>query len=275
VLSSLVLTMAAGAVAGGFGSVLGLGGGFVLVPFFEFALGLPFVTATGLSLMTIVGNSASVSAAPEGRELVNTRLAMVLQILTVAGAVSGTTLLHYGLISDQFSKRVFGVVTIFGALAILLRLNKRNVITEHVDDVGELGGRVLDGDSGQLVAYHIRRFPVVVLTSYVAGIVSSLAGIGGGVVIVPALNSWCGVPLRVAAATSAIVIGVTAIPGVLAKFPFADVSVTQLAAVGVLGVLLGSKGGLWISARAPVRTLKLVLAVVLIALGARYLGPWS
>jgi uncharacterized membrane protein YfcA len=59
-------------------------------------------------------------------------------------------------------------------------------------------------------------------------------------VIVPALNSWCGVPLRVAAATSAIVIGVTAIPGVLAKFPFQDVSMTELAAVGVLGVLIGS-----------------------------------
>ena len=87
----------------------------------------------------------------------------------------------------------------------------------------------------------------------------------------PALNSWCGVPLRVAAATSAIVIGVTAIPGVLSKFPFADVFATELAAVGVLGVLLGSKAGLWLSPRAPVRTLKLVLAVILIVLGARYL----
>ena len=95
VLSSILLTTAAGAVAGGFGSVLGLGGGFILVPFFEFVLGLPFVTATGLSLMTIVGNSVSVSATPEGREMVNTRLAMVVQILTVAGAVAGTTLLRY------------------------------------------------------------------------------------------------------------------------------------------------------------------------------------
>lgn len=274
-LSSILLTTAAGAVAGGFGSVLGLGGGFILVPFFEFALGLPFATATGLSLMTIVGNSAAVSAAPEGRELVNTRLAMVLQILTVAGAVSGTTMLHYGLVSDRFSKRVFGVVALFGAIAMLARLNKRNVITEPVDDVGELGGRMPDGDTGRLVAYHIRRLPLAVLISYLAGIVSSLAGIGGGVVIVPALNAWCGVPLRVAAATSAIVIGVTAIPGVLAKFPFADISATELAAVAVLGVLLGSKGGLWLSSRAPVRTLKLVLATVLIALGARYLGPWS
>jgi len=271
VLSSLLLTTAAGAVAGGFGSVFGLGGGFLLVPFFELMLGLPFATATGLSLMTIVGNSAAVSAAPEGRELVNTRLAMVLQILTVAGAVTGTTLLSYDLVSDRFSKRVFGVVAIFGAVAMLARLNKRNIITEHVEDVGELGGRVPDGDTGRLVAYHIRRLPLAASASFIAGIVSSLSGIGGGVVIVPALNSWCGVPLRVAAATSAIVIGVTAIPGVLSKFPFADVFATELAAVGVLGVLLGSKAGLWLSPRAPVRTLKLVLAVILIVLGARYL----
>jgi len=275
VFSSLLLTMAAGTLAGTFGSVFGLGGGFLLVPFFELMLGLPFVTATGLSLMTIVGNSVSVSAAPEGRELVNTRLAMVLQILTVAGAVAGTTLLHYDLVSDRFSKRVFGVVAIFGAAAMLARLNKRNVITEHVEDVGELGGRVPDGDTGQLVAYHLRRVPLAMSASFIAGIVSSLAGIGGGVVIVPALNSWCGVPLRVAAATSAIVIGVTAIPGVLSKFPFADVSATELAAVGVLGVLVGSKVGLWLSPRAPVRTLKLVLATILVVLGARYLGSWS
>ena len=44
---------------------------------------------------------------------------------------------------------------------------------------------------------------------------SSLLGIGGGVIKVPVLNAWCGMPLRAAAATSAFMIGVTATAGAI------------------------------------------------------------
>jgi uncharacterized membrane protein YfcA len=271
VLVPVLASIAAGAVAGGLGSLLGLGGGFLLVPFFQFALGLPFDYATGLSLVTIVGTSMAVSSRPDIRTLLNVRLATVLQVLTVAGAATGAWLHREAIVGEVASQRVFGVAALAVAFVMLRRLDRRNVITDPVTDTGALGGRFHDADLCCEVAYRVRRLPAACGASFVAGVVSSLAGIGGGMVVVPALNSWCGVPLRVAAATSTLMLGVTALPGVLAKFPFAEANAPALAAGGVLGVIAGARLGLWMSVRSPVRWLKILLAAILTTLAMRYL----
>jgi uncharacterized membrane protein YfcA len=268
-------SLAAGVAAGGLGSLLGLGGGFLLVPFFQFVLGLPFAYATGLSLISVVGTSIAVSTSPRAAALQNVRLATVLQVLTVAGAATGAALHREQIVDAVASQRVFGVASIAVALVMLFRLDRRNVIPDESVDVGSFGGRFHDVESGAGVSYRLRRLPAALGASFVAGIVSSLAGIGGGVLVVPALNSWCGVPLRVAAATSTFMLGVTALPGVLAKFPFHDPSAPPLAAAAVLGVVGGSRLGLWVGARSPVRTLKIVLAIIMLSIAARYLWGGS
>jgi uncharacterized membrane protein YfcA len=96
----------------------------------------------------------------------------------------------------------------------------------------------------------------------VAGVVAGLLGIGGGILKVPLLNAWCGVPLRAAAATSALMIGVTAAAS--APMQYANHYIQPpLAAAAVLGVLAGSRWGLWFVGRAKARWLKLLLASVL------------
>jgi uncharacterized membrane protein YfcA len=86
---------------------------------------------------------------------------------------------------------------------------------------------------------------------------------------VPALNAWCGVPLRVAAATSAVMIGVTAVASAPIYYARGDV-VPVLAASAVIGVLFGSRFGFWFGDRARARWLKLLLAGVLVAVSATY-----
>ena len=71
---------------------------------------------------------------------------------------------------------------------------------------------------------------------------SSLLGIGGGIIKVPVLNAWCGIPLRAAAATSAFMIGVTATAGATIYYGHGQLE-PALAAAAVLGVQLGSWGG--------------------------------
>jgi uncharacterized membrane protein YfcA len=105
---------------------------------------------------------------------------------------------------------------------------------------------------------------VAVLASFVSGNVSSLLGIGGGVLLVPALNAWCGIPMRVAAATSAFMIGVTAIAALPIYWAHGEV-VPHLAGAAVLGVLAGSRLGVLLVTRVKVRWLKLLLVVVLLA----------
>ena len=101
------------------------------------------------------------------------------------------------------------------ALIIVTRLKRRNVILDPSIDPGVLGGRFYEEESGCMVTYRIKRLPLAIVASFVAGNVSSLLGIGGGIIKVPVLNAWCGMPMRAAAATSAFMIGVTATAGAI------------------------------------------------------------
>jgi uncharacterized membrane protein YfcA len=76
--------------------------------------------------------------------------------------------------------------------------------------------------------------------------------------------------MRVAAATSSLMIGVTAVASVPIQYAHGYVN-PPLAAAAVLGVLIGSRGGLWFGARARAKWLKALMAVVLVAVSMIYL----
>lgn len=248
-----------GVLAGLLGALLGLGGGVFLVPFLVVVQGLPFRQAAGISLMTVIATSSAVSARAAGKQLINLRLGMVLEVGTTLGGLFG------GLTAQVLSQRaltaLFAVVTAIIAVVMLMRLEKRNVILDG-DDPGRLGGRFHDPETGREVVYRVKRLPLGLFVSFLAGNVSGLLGVGGGILKVPALVSWCGVPMRAAAATSALMIGVTAVATAPIYYAHGDV-VPPLAAAAVLGVLVGSHGGLRLAARLHVRWLKVLMVVVL------------
>jgi uncharacterized membrane protein YfcA len=265
----VVAVAAAGACAGIFGALLGIGGGVFLVPFLVTALGLSFPLARGISLATVVATSSAVSAATGGRGLVNVRLAMLLQVATATGGLSGS--LTSRIVSERALSALFALVMLLVAGVMLARINRRNLTAGVQVDPGLLGGYVHDPELGHTVAYRVRRLPVAVLVSFLSGNVSSLLGIGGGVVMVPALNSWCGIPMRVAAATSAFMIGVTATAALPLYWAHGEI-LPHLAAAGVLGVLAGSRIGIQLVTRLQVRWLKMLMIAVLIGVAAVMIG---
>jgi uncharacterized membrane protein YfcA len=123
--------------------------------------------------------------------------------------------------------------------------------------------------------YRIRRLPVGLGSSLVAGAISGLLGLGGGIIKVPVLNTFCGVPIRVAAATSTFMIGVTAAASAILYFARGDMMLALTAAV-VMGALPGSLLGARLSDRVRARSLKVLMAVVLLVVGARmgFEGLW-
>lgn len=260
---SLVL-LVAGMGAGVVGALLGLGGGVFLVPFLVLVLQVPMRQAVAISLVTVIATSSVVTSIRMGRSLVNFRLGMLLEVATTAGGLTG------GLVAVMLSagllQRMFGVMTIVSALAMLGRLEKRNVITSAGAETGRLGGRYHEAESGCVVAYRVKRVPAAMVVSFAAGSLSSLLGVGGGILKVPALNAWCGVPLRAAAATSAFMIGVTATSGVVIYYGRGDI-VPWMAAATVLGVLAGSRAGFALGERAKAKWLKVLLAAILAAVG--------
>jgi len=250
-----------GAAAGGLGALLGIGGGVFLVPLLNLALGFPIRTAAAISLATVIATSSSVSAGRSGEQLINLRLGMVLEVATVAGSLLGGLTAH--LFSEMVLQRLFAAVSVLSAAAVLARVNRRNVVRDPSGDTGMLGGRFHEHESGGVVTYRVKRLPAALLASFAAGNVSSLLGIGGGIIKVPILNAWCGVPVRAAAATSAFMIGVTATGGAIIYYGRGDL-VPLAAAPAVLGVQLGGWVGLRAGHHAPARTLKILLATVLV-----------
>ena len=260
-----LIIFTAGTVAGGLGALLGLGGGVFLVPLLNLVLGFPFSAAAAISLTTVIATSSTVSAGKAGKQLINMRLGMLLEVATAAGSFLGGVTAQF--VAQAVLQKMFGFVAVIVALIMLSRLRRRNVILDPAADPGVLGGRYHEAESGGTVTYRVKRLPLAIGASFIAGNVSSLLGIGGGIIKVPVLNAWCGVPLRAAAATSAFMIGVTATAGAVIYYGHGQLE-PALAAAAVLGVQLGSWGGMKFGSAASAKWLKILMAAVLFVVSA-------
>lgn len=264
----LLAVMAAGVVAGCLGALLGIGGGVLLIPFLNIVVGLDMKAAAGISLMTVIATSSIVAAGSANRSVINLRLGIMLQIPAVAGGLIGAESVES--LSQKSLYMIFASVTGVIAVVMLTRLDRRNVILDSNISPGTLGGRYFERESGLPVVYQLRRLPAALGISFSGGVLSGLLGIGGGLVQVPALNAWCGIPMRAAAATTAAMIGVTALGSAPIYYARGRV-IAPLAAAAVVGVLIGSRAGMWMSPRARARWLKLLMAIVLGIVSALYI----
>lgn len=262
-----IYALLAGGLAGCLGALVGIGGGVLLVPILNSLIGLPFNEAKAVSLVAVLATSSS--AGLSNRRLLNARLAVFLLFFSVSGSTLGASLLMR--LSESTYQLVFGWTAAVIAAVMFVRLNKRNVLPVHVDP-GIFGGQFHDDDTGGDVVYRVNRVPVAAAVSFAAGVLTSFVGIGGGILIVPLLNTLCGVPLRVAAATSVLMIGVTAVPSLAAHWAHGFLGDFHLAGMTAVGVLMGFQIGLGLSPRTQVRSLKLIMAAILVIVAVRYLG---
>src|SRR5436853_948657 len=134
-----LIIFTAGAVAGALGALLGIGGGVFLVPFLNLGLSLPIQSAAAISLTTVIATSSAVSAGRAGKQLINLRFGMLLEVSTVGGSLLGAITAQ--LLAQRTLQRMFGLVTGVVAVIMLGRLQRRNVILDPNADPGALGGR--------------------------------------------------------------------------------------------------------------------------------------
>jgi uncharacterized membrane protein YfcA len=269
VLTLVALALGTGVAAGCLGALLGIGGGVILVPLLNAWMALSFREAAAVSLVGVLATSSSVVGSSVERRPTNIHLAILLLVFSVTGATIGAAI--GPMLSVRTLEVIFGCMAVVIAAAMLSRLDHRNVIHDPHVDTGLLGGRFHDDDTGEDVAYRVRRVPIALGVAMAAGLLASLVGIGGGIVIVPVLNAWCGVPMRVAASTSAFMLGVTALPGLVALYSAGYLGDFQIAAATALGVLFGYRLGVWLSGRLVVRRLKVLMSLVLVYVAIQYL----
>src|SRR2546428_6445418 len=133
-----LIIFVAGAVAGSLGALLGLGGGIFLVPFLNLGLSFPMTAAAAISLTTVIATSSSVSAGRAGKQLINMRLSMLLEVATAGGSLLGGVTAQ--MLAQSTLQKLFGVISAIVAVIMFCRLPRRERIPAPAG-----GPRVLRG----------------------------------------------------------------------------------------------------------------------------------
>jgi uncharacterized protein len=249
--------------AGLLGSLLGLGGGIIVIPALTLLLHVDIRYAIGASIVSVIATSSGAAAAYVRERMTNLRVAMFLEIATTTGALTGAYVA--GLISTRWLYLIFGVLMGYSALAMFRK--RHDVIgavpTDGLADSLRLHGDYVDQATGEHVFYRVTHTRIGFALMYIAGLVSGLLGIGSGALKVPAMDLAMRLPIKVSTATSNFMIGVTAAASAGVYFARGDINpfIAAPVATGVLGgATLGSK----LLGRIASNSIRLVFVAVLI-----------
>jgi uncharacterized protein len=300
VIAVLVL-LTGGAAAGVFGSLLGLGGGVLIVPLLSLALGLPLREAVAVSLVAVIVTSCASAAVYLQRHVANLKLGMTLELFSASGALVG------GLIAFAIDERIlaglFAALLVWVAVSMARRRDPARGAApaaaaaasgrgqaEHDAEAGlaaELDLDPADATREQAPAsrfapatdfataaisfaadisgpgYLVHRVPAGMAGSVVAGLNSALLGVGGGIVKVPVMHLVMGVPLRTSTATSNLMMGITAVASAVI-YLLRDEIDPFIAGPIALGVFVGATLGSRLAHRVDVRVLRWLFVVVLL-----------
>ncbi len=249
-------------IAGLMGSLLGLGGGVVIVPGLVLIFGLPIQEAIGASLVAVIATSTGAATYYVQEGISNIRLGMVLETATTLGSSVGAALAIY---ADQSLLAVaFAALLIYSSLH-MIRRPERLAAETSATAYPTLSATYMDKNTGKEVSYRVRNVPKGLVASFFAGNMSGLLGVGGGAIKVPVMNIWMGVPLKAAAATSNFMIGVTALAGALVYYVSGMLEPVVCANVAV-GVFFGATIGSRVAHRARSSHLRKTFAMVMIAI---------
>jgi len=251
-------------VVGVLGSMLGIGGGVLLIPILTGFFGVPIKTAIGASIVSVIATSSAAGAVYVGRGLSHTRLAMVLEIATTLGALAGG--ITAVLLSPNILEALFALVLI----SVVYSMRQLPAEDHASAPTGSLDTSYIDPASGATVAYGVRNLPLGMGASFLAGNVSGLLGIGGGSIKVPIMSLVMGMPLRAAIATSNFMIGVTAATSAVIYYQrgFLDPIIVLPTA---LGVLVGAQMGTRMGGKVRSTNLKLVFQGLLLIFAVQML----
>ena len=267
--------LAGGAAAGLFGSLLGLGGGVLLVPLLTLVFGLDLRAAVGVSLISVIMTSSAAAGVYLERNVANLRLGMTLELFTAMGALVGGLVAF--LIDEQLLALLFSGLLVYVAITMLRAREPatddvaglplegddldRHVEPPRPDDLASFRSAALAHLSTE--TYAVRNLGRGVVGSAGAGVVSALLGIGGGIIKVPLMHVGMGVPLRVATATSNLMIGITAAASAVIYLLRDEVDPYVVGPVAI-GVFVGASIGSRAAHRIELRVLNLLFVAVLL-----------
>lgn len=284
----LLLFILVGFVVGTLGTLIGAGGGFLIVPLLMLAFHVPPAQAAGTSLVavTVTAVIATIAFARQGK--VDWKGGLFLSASgypgTLLGAWVGTR------VHPQLFSSVFGLLLLLLASWMIYRTIRRSrgEVKETASEAETAAAADPNGTGApppprpawclcrRLVEAHgeVRSFcffmPLAALFSFGIAFLGGMLGIGGGPVLVPAMIFALAYPVHVATATSPFIIALTAAGATAVHLHAGHVLLDRAAALS-LGAVAGAPTGAWLNRNLNSRHLVLILSIVLLLLGLRLL----
>ena len=242
---TLLALVPIGILIGIFSSMLGLGGGVLIVPTLVLGLGLPTHNAVGVSLVAVFATAASATIEYTKQKRIIFWLGLLTSAATVPGALLGSDITKY--MSSQL------LAVIFSIMLFLITLNM--LFTKDVGRSSFESSRASSARKINTVAS--------VLTLFGAGVVAGMFGVGGGIFVVPIFNIVFGVGIHYAVATSTFTIIFTSLSGLAIHLILGHV-LFEYAIPLVLGVVVGAQIGSRLAKKMSGLALRRFFSLVLI-----------
>lgn len=258
------LTILLGAVAAGLGgSLLGVGGGVLLIPMLT-ALGVDIRHAIAASIVAVIATSCGAASSYVRDGLANIRLGIFLCVATTTGALVGAGL--NGVVPTRALFLIFAAVLGWSGVVMYRKRGRPLSRIEPPEDAPagplRLTGRFYDPTLGRERRYAPQRPALGFGLMVGAGTVSGLLGVGSGSLKVPAMDVAMDLPIKASTATSNFMIGITGLASALVYLQRGQVLLSLVAPIA-LGVVVGAAVGTRILPRVPAATLRSWFVVVL------------
>ncbi len=246
-----LLLLVIGVIAGGYGTIVGAGGGFIFVPALLILLDMDPVIAAGSGLVIVLINSFTGVLGYAKQKKINYKIALTIGISALPGALLGVWLLQ------AYSSQYFYVIfaTILVGLGIFLFSKNSPWESKRLS-------------KKQQTERNAPKDVWFIPLGLVMGILSSYLGIGGGWLLVPILIYVFHVPTHRAAATSILSLSLYSFIGVLSQLYYGNID-WMTVVFGGIGVILGANIGVFLSQRIPGKVILQMLSVVLVIIGVR------
>lgn len=271
-IDTIYLLIAVGFSIGTIGTLIGAGGGFILVPLLIlFHPELSPEEITAISMAVVACNAVSGSAAYMSAKRVDYKAGIVFALFTIPGSILGV--LTTKIIPRDIFDVIFGVVLFALAVFLFIRGGKKASVEKiRIAKKGWITTELTDKYKEKYTyAYDIRKGS---LLSIFVGYFSPLLGIGGGIIHVPAMVEWLRFPVHIATATSHFILAFMATATVLVHIYYGayDNPIILHMVIGLaIGVIPGAQLGAFLSRRLQGKIIIKSLAFCLMLVGIRIL----
>jgi uncharacterized protein len=255
-----------GFLVGGFGTLIGAGGGFILVPVLALIFpDLPTNVITSISLFIVFLNAFSGSIAYGRMKRIDYKSGLAFGLATLPGSIAGAYLTGY--VRRDVFDIILGCVLIIIAIFLFIKPDEGAYATSKPHKINTTRNITDALGNNYVYSFNIKQG---IILSFFVGFLSSFLGIGGGIIHVPALISLLDFPAHIATATSHFVLAIMALSGTIVHLMNGTLQHGWRTALYIgAGVVVGAQVGAHFSNRVKPKAIIKALAVALIVVGIR------